>query len=137
MSPLARRWIALGALLGALGVALGAYGAHGLSDLLQKRLGYAGDDLHHRLAIFETAVRYQMFHALALCFTGLALQQKESCCWRFGAWAYFVGIIVFCGLLKVLTFASPNWNWLGAVVPFGGASLIAGWIALAVGALRK
>ncbi len=137
MSSLSRRWIALGALLGAIGVALGAYGAHGLSDLLENNLGYSGDDLRHRLAIFETAVRYQMFHALALVFTGLALQQKESPWWWFAAWAFLAGVLIFSGLLKVLAFADPKWNWLGAVVPFGGLSLITGWLALAIGALRK
>jgi uncharacterized membrane protein YgdD (TMEM256/DUF423 family) len=137
MSSVSRRWIAIGALVGAIGVGLGAYGAHGLSDLLEKRFGYVGDDLDHRLANFETAVRYQMLHALALVFTGLALQQKDSSWWRFAAWAFLVGILVFCGLLKVLAFADPSWKWLGRVVPFGGLSLIVGWLALAVGALKK
>jgi uncharacterized membrane protein YgdD (TMEM256/DUF423 family) len=137
MSPLSRRWIAVGALLGALAVALGAYGAHGLSDLLEKRLGYSGEDLHRRIAIFETAVRYQMFAAVALCLTALALDRRDCACWRFAAWAFLVGVVIFCGLLKVLTFADPKWNWLGVIVPVGGASMIAGWVALAVGALRK
>jgi uncharacterized membrane protein YgdD (TMEM256/DUF423 family) len=137
MSSVSRRWIAIGALLGAIGVGLGAYGAHGLSDLLEKKLGYTGDDLHHRLAIFETAVRYQMFHALALVMLGLALTQRDCKCWRGAAWAFLIGVVIFCGLLKVLTFVDPKWNWLGAIVPLGGVSLIAGWVALAVGAIRK
>jgi uncharacterized membrane protein YgdD (TMEM256/DUF423 family) len=137
MSSVSRRWIAIGALVGAIGVGLGAYGAHGLSDLLEKKFGYVGDDLDHRLANFETAVRYQMLHALALVFTGLALQQKDSTWWRCAAWAFLVGVLVFCGLLKVLAFADPSWKWLGRVVPFGGLSLIAGWLSLAVGALKK
>ena len=124
-------------LLGALGVGLGAYGAHGLSNLLEKRFGYVGDDLHHRLDIFETAIRYQMLHALALVLVGLALTQHDCKCWRGAAWAFLVGVVIFCGLLKVLTFADPKWNWLGAIVPLGGVSLIAGWVALAVGAIRK
>ncbi len=136
MTSLSRRWIAIGALLAAIGVALGAYGAHGLKDTLS-RAGFVGDDLSHRIAIFETAVRYQMFHAIALILTGLALQHRESPAWRFAAWAFLVGIILFCGSLKVLTFASPNWNWLGAVVPFGGASMIAGWLALSICAWKK
>src|SRR3954454_16695161 len=135
MSTISRRWIAIGALLAAIGVALGAYSAHGLRETLEK-LGYAGDDLYHRQAIFETAVRYQLFHAIALILIGLALDHCSCKCWRFSAWAFLIGIVLFCGLLKVLTFAGSDWKWLGAVVPFGGASMIAGWIALAIGALR-
>ena len=137
MPSISRRWIAIGALLGAIGVALGAYGAHGLSDLLEKRLGYTGDDLHHRLAIFETAVRYQMFHAAALVLAGLAIAQRDSAAWRFAAWALLIGVLIFSGLLKVLAFAPPSYNWLGAIVPIGGVLLIVGWLALAVGALKK
>jgi uncharacterized membrane protein YgdD (TMEM256/DUF423 family) len=137
MTSISRRWIAIGALIGAVGVALGAYGAHGLSELLEKRLGYAGDDLQRRLAIFETAVRYQMVHAVVLILTSLALQHQDSRCWRFAAWAFLVGILIFCGLLKVLTFAAPEWNWFGRIVPLGGLALIIGWLAFAVGALRS
>lgn len=136
MSTLSRRWIAIGALLAAIAVALGAYGAHGLKETLS-RAGFSGDDLARRLSIFETAVRYQMFHAIALVFIGLALQHRESPWWRFAAWSFLAGVIVFCGLLKLLTFADPKWNLLGAVVPFGGLSLIAGWLAIAIGALKK
>ncbi|HEX5471958.1 MAG TPA: DUF423 domain-containing protein, partial [Lacipirellulaceae bacterium] len=100
MSALSRCWIAIGALLAALGVGLGAYGAHGLKDTLS-HAGYIGDDLVRRTAIWETAVRYQMFHAIALVLVGLALQQRDSSWWRFAAWAFLVGIILFCGLLKV------------------------------------
>jgi len=136
MSPLSRRWIAIGSLLAAIGVGLGAFGAHVLNDVLT-RAGYAGDDLIRRTSIFETAVRYQLFHSIALVLTGLALDRYESKWWRFATWAFLAGIILFCGLLKVMTFADAKWNWLGAIVPFGGVSMILGWLALAVGALRK
>ncbi len=78
-----------------------------------------------------------MFHAIALILTGLALQHRASTAWRFAGWAFLVGIILFCGPLKLLTFADPTWNWLGAVVPFGGASMIVGWLALAICALNQ
>jgi uncharacterized membrane protein YgdD (TMEM256/DUF423 family) len=136
MSPISRRWIAIGSLLAAIGVGLGAYGAHGLRDTLT-RAGFAGDDLARRLSIFETAVRYQMFHAIALVLTGLALDRRDTRAWRFAAWAFLVGIILFSGLLKVMTFADAKWNWLGAIVPVGGVSMIFGWIALGIGAVRK
>ena len=136
MSNLPRRWIAIGAVLAAIGVAFGAYGAHGVKDTLT-RAGSAGDDLTHRLSIFETAVRYQMFHSIGLVLSGMALQQRESTAWRFAPWAFLIGITLFSGLLMVLTFADAKWSWLGAIVPLGGTSLIAGWIAFAVGTLKK
>jgi uncharacterized membrane protein YgdD (TMEM256/DUF423 family) len=136
MPTFSRRWIAIGAFLAAIGVGLGAYGAHGLKETLA-RAGFAGDDLTHRLAIYETAVRYQMFHSIALIITGLALQNHESRGWRYAPWAFLTGIILFSGLLVVLTFADPKWNWLGAIVPIGGASMIAGWITIAICALKK
>ena len=98
MPPLGQRWIAIGALLGAIGVGLGAFGAHGLSDFLAG-LGYAGDDLTRRLDIFNTAVRYQMLHAIALVLTGLALEQRPSGWWRFAAWSFLIGVLLFSGLL--------------------------------------
>ncbi|HEY3394410.1 MAG TPA: DUF423 domain-containing protein [Lacipirellulaceae bacterium] len=136
MSSLSRRWLAIGAFIGALGVTFGAFGAHVLPKYLE-RLGYAGDDLSRRLEIFETAIHYQLLHALALVFTGLALERRVTAPWRFAAWAFLAGIILFSGLLKVMTFASPSWNWLGMVVPIGGISMILGWLALAIGALQK
>ena len=136
MPLIARCWIAIGALVGAVGVGLGAFGAHGLKDFLVS-LGYAGDDLTHRLDIFDTAVRYQMLHAVALVLTGLALAQRASGWWRVAACCFLIGVLVFSGLLKVMTFADPSWNWLGRIVPFGGLAMIVGWLALAIGALRK
>jgi uncharacterized membrane protein YgdD (TMEM256/DUF423 family) len=132
----AQKWIAVGALLGAIAVALGAFGAHGLPGFLEGR-GYVGDDLARRMQIFDTAIRYQMLHALALVIVGLALEHRASVWWRFAAWSFLIGVAIFCGLLKVLTFAGPQWNWLGAIVPIGGISLIAGWSALAIGAIQK
>jgi uncharacterized membrane protein YgdD (TMEM256/DUF423 family) len=136
MLSIAKRWMAVGGFAGAIGVALGAYGAHGLDRHLQT-LGYVGEELAHRLDIFNTAAQYQVLHALALVLTGLALQYRASVWWRVAAWAFVVGILLFCGLLEVLTFAGPQWKRLGAVVPMGGLSLIAAWVALALGALAK
>jgi uncharacterized membrane protein YgdD (TMEM256/DUF423 family) len=136
MSPLSRRWIAIGALLGALGVSFGAFGAHMLPDYLAN-LGYTGADLTRRLEIFETAIHYQLLHALALVVTGLALDSRAAAPWNVAAWLFLAGIVLFCGALKILTFAGPSWSWLGAVAPIGGISMIVGWVVLAVGALRK
>jgi uncharacterized membrane protein YgdD (TMEM256/DUF423 family) len=136
MSPIAHRWIAVGALLAAAGVALGAYGAHGLGKLLAG-WGYEGEDLARRMANYETAVRYQMFHALGLLLVGLALAGNAPGAWRWSAWAMLLGVVLFSGLLYVLALAGPAWRWLGAVVPIGGLSLIIAWVLLAIGALKK
>jgi uncharacterized membrane protein YgdD (TMEM256/DUF423 family) len=134
-NTLTSRWIAIGALVAAAGVALGAFGAHGLSDALAS-LGYLGDDAKPRLANFETAVRYQMFHAIAIVIVGILHAQRPRRTWHFAAGAFLAGILLFSGLLYVLAFAGPSWRWLGAVVPIGGVSLIAGWLALAIGACK-
>jgi uncharacterized membrane protein YgdD (TMEM256/DUF423 family) len=129
------RWIATGALLGAIGVTVGAFGAHGLREVLES-LAFSGDELAKRLGNYETAVRYQMYHALAIALVGVAYQQRPNKAWQFAAWAFLIGILLFSGLLYVLVFAGPAWNWLGAVVPIGGAAYIVGWICLAIAALR-
>jgi len=129
------RWIAVGAVLGAIGVALGAYGAHGLEKQLAA-WGYAGEDLAKRLANHETAVRYQMWHALAIVLVGVALTGRPTPWWHAAGWAFLAGVLIFSGLLYALVLTGPSWRWLGAVVPIGGLSLIAGWLLLAVGALR-
>jgi uncharacterized membrane protein YgdD (TMEM256/DUF423 family) len=129
------RWIVVGALLGGLGVALGAYGAHGLSKQLLG-FGWEEDLVRERIAIYETAVRYQMFHALALIFVGLLGLHRRTTCLNVAGCLLFVGMLIFSGLLYVLTFAGEQWRWLGAIVPIGGASLIAGWAMLAVAGWR-
>jgi uncharacterized membrane protein YgdD (TMEM256/DUF423 family) len=121
--------------LGALGVALGAYGAHGLEKQLAA-WGYVGEDLAKRLANHETAVRYQMWHALAIVLVGVALAGRPSPWWQAAAAAFLIGVLIFSGLLYALVACGPSWRWLGAIVPIGGLSLIAGWLLLAVGALR-
>lgn len=133
MSPL--RWIAVGAVLGAIGVALGAYGAHGLERQLAA-WGYAGDELAKRLANHETAVRYQMWHALAIALVGIALLSRPTPLWQLAAAFLLAGVLIFSGLLYALVLTGPNWRWLGAVVPIGGVSLIVGWTLLAIGALK-
>jgi uncharacterized membrane protein YgdD (TMEM256/DUF423 family) len=122
-------------MLGAIGVGLGAYGAHGLEKQLAA-WGYAGDDLAKRLANHETAVRYQMWHALAIVLVGLALTNRPTIWWQASAGTLLFGVLIFSGLLYALVVTGPSWRWLGAVVPIGGLSLIVGWVLLAVGALR-
>jgi uncharacterized membrane protein YgdD (TMEM256/DUF423 family) len=120
-----RLFFGLGALAGGLAVALGAFGAHGLRTRL------AAD----ALAIFETAVRYQMYHALALFAVVFALTRwPGSVLPAVAGWLFVAGTVLFSGSLYLL--ALTDTRWLGAVTPFGGLALIAGWGCLLVAALR-
>jgi uncharacterized membrane protein YgdD (TMEM256/DUF423 family) len=113
-----RLWLALAAVNGALAVAAGAFGAHGLEAIL------APD----RLTIFETGARYHMVHALAMGLAALAGA-------RWAAGLFLVGILLFSGSLYGL--ALSGMTWLGMITPLGGVLFLAGWICLAVSALRK
>jgi uncharacterized membrane protein YgdD (TMEM256/DUF423 family) len=117
-------WFLIGAIAGGAGVALGAFGAHGLKSRV-------GADL---LAIFETGVRYQMYHALALLAVGWAATRWPGAWVGAAGWLFLVGIVVFSGSLYVMTFTGAR--WLGAITPLGGVAFILGWVALAVAALN-
>ena len=117
-------WIVLGAIYGLLGVVAGALGAHALS-------AYLGADA---LGTFETAVRFQMYHALALLATGLLSDRWKSRLIDLAGALFTTGVLLFCGSLYILAFTGVG--LLGAVAPIGGAILIAGWTALIIGAIR-
>jgi uncharacterized membrane protein YgdD (TMEM256/DUF423 family) len=129
MSP--KTILLAGALLAAAGVALGAFGAHGLDKSLQK-LGYSAN-LDQRLAWFETGVRYHMYHALGLVAVGV-LARVSGGGYSATAWGFLLGIALFSGSLYAMTFAGDAWRKLGMVTPIGGLAFLAGWIALAVAA---
>ncbi len=121
-----RPGLLLAAALGGLsGVALGAFGAHGLR----------GDLAPGLLAVWETGVRYQLFHSLALLALALAPATGQYPAMRAAGWAWAAGMLVFSGSLYVL--ALTGVGWLGAVAPLGGLSLMAGWGLLAVFAWRR
>ena len=112
--------IALGAINGGIAVAAGAFGAHGLKERISQ----------HSLEIFETAVRYQMFHALAMILCAILATSGA----RTAGWLFQAGIVVFSGSLYLL--ALTETKWLGAITPVGGLAFLAGWAALAWSALR-
>jgi uncharacterized membrane protein YgdD (TMEM256/DUF423 family) len=118
----------MAALFGATGVALGAFGAHGLKKIL------APDHLD-QLATFETGVRYQMIHALALFLIALLIERHPGRAASASGWLFTAGIVLFSGSLYLL--GGLGWKWLGPVTPLGGLSFIAGWIALLVAAGRR
>jgi uncharacterized membrane protein YgdD (TMEM256/DUF423 family) len=120
-------WIRFGAAFGFLGVAMGAFGAHGFKDRLAS-LGTAAN--------FETAAQYQMYHALALLAVGLVgVYSKGSTALSVAGWSFSLGILVFSGSLYLLSLSGLK--WLGAITPIGGVALLVGWAALAVAASRS
>ncbi len=123
MSP--RICIALGALSAGIGVALGAFAAHALHD----RLESAG-----QLANWETAVRYQVWHALALVLVGILRERRGGL--GFSAWAFAAGTLLFSGSIYCLALGVLR-SVMGPVTPLGGALLLAGWLALAWSAFRR
>ena len=114
--------IALGALNAAIAVAAGAFAAHGLRDRLEPRA----------LEVFETAARYQMYHALAMVLAG-ALTARWTGAATAG-WIFLAGIAMFSGSLYAL--ALTDIKVLGAITPIGGLAFLAGWLWLAVVAWR-
>ena len=118
-----RRWLRLGSILGFLGVGFGAFGAHALKTRLSPEL----------LTIFETGVRYQMYHALALLALGLAAPRLGESSTRRSGFSFTFGILIFSGTLYAL--ALTGQRWLGALTPVGGLLLLFGWLnmAMAVG----
>ena len=117
-------WFAVGAVAGAVGVALGAFGAHGLKTRVDADL----------LAVFETGVRYQMYHALALLAVGWAATRWPGSWVGAAGWLFLAGIVVFSGSLYLMTLTGAR--WLGAITPLGGLAFILGWVSLAVAALK-
>ena len=114
----------IAAISGFLAVALGAFGAHGLRDILDP----------HAMAIFETGVRYQMLHTLALL--GVAVLNRPATRLLTLSGGFFVvGILLFSGSLYLLALGGPS--WLGPITPLGGLSFLSGWALLAVWAVRQ
>ncbi|HEY0151352.1 MAG TPA: DUF423 domain-containing protein [Longimicrobium sp.] len=117
---MARRFWWLGCVFGVVAVAAGAFGAHALRARLPADL----------LAVFETAARYQMYHALALLAAALVAARAPSAAASAAGWLFAAGIVVFSGSLYAL--ALTGVRVLGAVTPLGGLCFLAGWVALAM-----
>jgi uncharacterized membrane protein YgdD (TMEM256/DUF423 family) len=132
--------IAWGAILAGLGVAAGAFGAHGLEGRVEPSL----------LEVFETGARYQIIHALALTLIGLArpprtgsgsgpfsgqIRSSGGKEWLDrAAWSFVIGIVLFSGSLYLMTLTGQR--WLGAVTPLGGLGFLTGWTCFAIAGLR-
>ena len=117
-----RLFFAFGSVSAFIGVALGAFAAHGLKARLPADL----------LAVFETGVRYQMYHALALFAAAWAQSRWPGMLAGASGWLFVAGTVLFSGSLYVLALSGVR--WLGAVTPFGGLAFLAGWLCLAAAA---
>lgn len=116
-----RTFFRLGAFSALVAVAAGAFGAHALRSRLAPDL----------LAVFETAARYQMYHALALLAVAWAADRWPGPSVRWAGWLFVIGTVLFSGSLYLLALSGVR--WLGAVTPLGGAALLAGWACLGLG----
>ena len=124
------RVLAVAALLGVSAVALGAFGAHGLTSMLASSI-----DTSERLAWWETAARYHLAHALACGLAAWAHERRGARASIVSAASFVIGVLVFSGSLYAMALGAPR--WFGAITPIGGVALMIGWIALAVAALRR
>lgn len=112
-------FLLLGALSALIGVGMGAFGAHGLKAVISPEM----------LAVYQTGVTYQMYHALGLI--GVALIQRQapdSKLLHWAGWLMFAGIVLFSGSLYAL--ALLNHTWLGMVTPFGGVCFLTAWLLI-------
>lgn len=108
MDEMDRRWRRIGAILAAVGVAAGAFGAHALGE-------------HPRIETWKTGASYLLLHAIALCLPGLPLVTRRL---------LLAGIVIFSGSLFALVLSGQA--WLGAITPLGGVSFILGWVLAGV-----
>ncbi|MEO3943924.1 DUF423 domain-containing protein [Gorillibacterium sp. CAU 1737] len=121
-----KRFVGWGSLLAFLGVALGAFGSHGLRDQLTPE----------RLAVFETGVRYQLIHALGLVLIGFASERlKDRKRVIAAGWLLLAGVLLFSGSLYALVLSDTP--ALGAITPIGGVAFLAGWGCLAWAAWKE
>jgi uncharacterized membrane protein YgdD (TMEM256/DUF423 family) len=117
----------IGSILAGIAVATGAFGAHGLKNIVSAEM----------LDTWDTAVRYQMFHALgflALAWT-VSHWPAQTNLISLGGWLFLAGVLLFSGSLYILVLSGAR--WLGAITPFGGVAFVAGWVCLALAAWRS
>jgi len=126
-----KTYLITAAIFGAVSVILGAFGAHGLKTRMNAEA----------FEIFETAVKYQFYHVFALLAVAIVSQFIPGSFINWSGKCFIIGIILFCGSLYLLSYfkmiSNQQMNWLGAVTPFGGLFFIAGWLLLAIAAIRS
>jgi uncharacterized membrane protein YgdD (TMEM256/DUF423 family) len=117
--------IIIGSISGAIAVILGAFGAHALKDSLTAS---------GRLETYETAVKYQMYHSLAMILLGILMLHFQHRFLNYASYSFLLGIIIFSGSLYAL--CASGITKLGAITPIGGVFLIAAWVLLAIGIFK-
>ena len=126
-----KHYLLAGALSGAVAVALGAFGAHGLKQIVATET----------VNTFQTGVQYQMYHSLALLITGVVYERYFNKFIKLAGFCFIIGIILFSGSLYILTVLKATetvgLNGVGIVTPLGGLFFIAGWLFLFAGILKK
>ena len=115
-----------GSISGMLSVLIGAFGAHALKATLEA---------NNRLETFETAVKYQFYHSLALLFLGLLMMQMEYKGFTISGYSFMIGIFIFSGSLYALSLT--GYTKLGAITPLGGLAFIVGWTAMTWGIAKS
>jgi uncharacterized membrane protein YgdD (TMEM256/DUF423 family) len=118
--------IIIGSISGAISVILGAFGAHALKDVL---------NASGRLETYETAVKYQMYHSLALILLGILMLHFQHRFLNYASYSFLVGIIIFSGTLYTL--CATGITKLGAITPIGGVFLIVAWALLTIGVAKS
>ena len=119
-------FLVVGSLLGALSVIIGAFGAHALKNLLESS---------GRKEVFETAVKYQFYHALGLILLGLLMFNIKHQFMNYAGYSFMIGVIIFSGSLYILCLSGIT--RFGMITPIGGLFMIAGWLFLTIGILKS
>ncbi len=126
-----RTFFSTASILGAIAVMLGAFGAHILKEKLSPEL----------LSTFETGVRYQFYHVIALFIAGIVMKESKNKFLQYAGISFIIGILFFSGSLYLIStheiIGLTNYKWLGPVTPIGGLFLIAGWICMFSAVLKK
>lgn len=122
---MAKLFLIFGSTLSGLAVAIGAFGAHALRTTLEA---------HERIETFETGVKYQFYHAIALILLGILMQKFDHKFFTYSGYGFFIGVLIFSGSLYILSLTGIT-KW-GAITPIGGVAFIFGWISLLIGIIR-